>query len=118
MRGRSGRRCTRLLDEGTEGFAEARHSHVGDTVHAASPGRRLGFERSPTSAVIVHIFTQRGRSTEVKQLVHKTLAERLAAVGVNGKNLFVRYFENRPDDWSFADGRAQYVEGDLPVPGR
>ncbi|WP_432178647.1 hypothetical protein [Streptomyces sp. NBC_00063] len=28
------------------------------------------------------------------------------------------YYENGPDDWSFADGRAQYVEGDLAVPDR
>ncbi|MFK0280912.1 tautomerase family protein [Streptomyces sp. NPDC090499] len=63
------------------------------------------------------MFTQRGRSTEEKQLVYRTLAEKLAKAGVEGKNLFVSYFENGPEDWSFADGRAQYVEGDLPVPG-
>lgn len=77
----------------------------------------LGFERSP-GAVIVHIFTQQGRGTQEKQSLYKTLAERLAGAGVEGKDLFVSYFENGPEDWSFADGRAQYVEGDLPVPGR
>jgi hypothetical protein len=40
----------------------------------------------------------------------------LAPVGVDGKDLFISYFENGPQDWSFADGRAQYVEGDLSVP--
>jgi hypothetical protein len=26
--------------------------------------------------------------------------------------------ENDPDDWSFGFGRAQYVDGELPIPGR
>ncbi|MEU0806002.1 tautomerase family protein [Streptomyces sp. NPDC005970] len=77
----------------------------------------LGFQRGP-GAVIVHIFTQRGRDTEDKQRLYQTLADRLDRVGVVGKDLFISYFENGPEDWSFADGRAQYVEGDLPVPGR
>ncbi|MGW1817399.1 tautomerase family protein [Streptomyces sp. NPDC002125] len=90
--------------------------HDPDEIIALDAG--LGFERTPADTVIVHIFTQRGRSTADKQRVYKTLAERLAAAGVDGKDLFVSYFENGPEDWSFADGRAQYVEGDLPVPGR
>ncbi|MBO4253107.1 tautomerase family protein [Streptomyces griseorubiginosus] len=89
--------------------------HDPDEIIALDAG--LGFERTP-GTVIVHIFTQRGRSTEDKQQLYKRLAERLAAVGVDGKDLFVSYFENGPEDWSFADGSAQYVEGDLAVPGR
>ncbi|MFF9212825.1 MULTISPECIES: tautomerase family protein [unclassified Streptomyces] len=89
--------------------------HDPDEIIALDAG--LGFERSP-GTVIVHIFTQRGRSTKEKQLVYSTLAKQLGEAGVDGKDLFVSYFENGPDDWSFADGRAQYVEGDLPVPGR
>ncbi|MET7927684.1 tautomerase family protein [Streptomyces sp. NPDC005349] len=49
---------------------------------------------------------------------YRTLAQQLAEAGVDGKDLFVSYFENGPEDWSFADGRAQYIEGDLPIPGR
>lgn len=89
--------------------------HDPDEIIALDAG--LGFERTP-GTVIVHVFTQRGRSTEVKQALYRTLAERLAAVGVAGEDLFVSYFENGPEDWSFADGRAQYVEGDLAIPGR
>ncbi|MFD6280246.1 tautomerase family protein [Streptomyces sp. NPDC060209] len=89
--------------------------HDPDEIIALDAG--LGFERTP-GTVIVHIFTQRGRSAQDKQLVYRTLAEQLAETGVDGKDLFVSYFENGPEDWSFADGRAQYVEGDLPVPGR
>jgi phenylpyruvate tautomerase PptA (4-oxalocrotonate tautomerase family) len=89
--------------------------HDTDEIVALDAG--LGFERSD-GAVIVHIFTQRGRSTEEKQRLYKALADQLAAAGVDGKDLFVSFFENGPEDWSFADGRAQYVEGDLAVPGR
>ncbi|MFC6987252.1 tautomerase family protein [Streptomyces cirratus] len=79
--------------------------------------RRPGLP-APPGTVIVHVFTRRGPSTEDKQRVYHTLAKQLAEAGVDGKDLFVSYFENGPEDWSFADGRALYVEGDLPVPGR
>ncbi|WP_405779167.1 tautomerase family protein [Streptomyces sp. NBC_01378] len=89
--------------------------HDPDEIIALDAG--LGFERT-SGTVIVHIFSQRGRSTEDKQLAYRTLAQQLAEAGVDGKDLFVSYFENGPEDWSFADGRAQYIEGDLPIPGR
>ncbi len=89
--------------------------HDADEIFALDAG--LGFQRT-SGAVIVHIFTQRGRSQEEKQQLYRTLSENLAGVGVDGKDLFISYFENGPEDWSFADGRAQYVEGDLPIPGR
>ncbi|WP_216589346.1 tautomerase family protein [Streptomyces brasiliscabiei] len=88
--------------------------HDPDEIVALDAG--LGFQRTP-GTVIVHIFTQRGRSTGDKQHLYRKPAERLAAAGVDGKDLFISYFENGPEDWSFADGRAQYIEGDLPVPG-
>lgn len=89
--------------------------HDPDEIAALDAG--LGFQRGD-GVVIVHIFTQRGRGTEEKQRLYKTLAEQLAAAGVAGEDLFISFFENGPEDWSFADGRAQYVEGDLAIPGR
>jgi hypothetical protein len=71
---------------------------------------------APPNVVIIHIFTQQGRSTEDKQRLYQTLARQLAPVGVDGNDLFISYFENGPQDWSFTDGRAQYVAGDLSVP--
>ncbi|MFJ7999219.1 tautomerase family protein [Streptomyces sp. NPDC096310] len=88
--------------------------HDPDEIIALDAG--LGFERT-SGTVIVHIFTQRGRSIQDKQLVYSTLAQQLAEAGVDGGDLFVSYFEDGPEDWSFADGRAQYIEGDLPAPG-
>lgn len=62
---------------------------------------------------LVRIDMIRGRSPEDKQRLYQTLAGWLDRVGVDGKDLFISYFENGPEDWSFADGRAQYVEGEV-----
>lgn len=62
--------------------------------------------------VIVHIFTQTGRTTETKQRIFAELADRLGAVGVTGADLFVGISENGPQDWSFGFGHAQYVTGE------
>ncbi|MFE2066271.1 tautomerase family protein [Streptomyces sp. NPDC059467] len=77
----------------------------------------LGFERSD-KLVMIQIFTQSGRSTEVKQRLFHTIAEQLEPLGIGGEDVFIGIVENGPQDWSFGFGRAQYAEGDLAVPGR
>ncbi|MEV5144667.1 tautomerase family protein [Streptomyces sp. NPDC052727] len=67
---------------------------------------------------MIQIFTQSGRSTEVEQRVYRTIAKHLEALGIAGEDIFVSIMENGPQDWSFGFGRAQYVQGDLAVPGR
>ncbi|KMS83733.1 MULTISPECIES: tautomerase family protein [Streptomyces] len=89
--------------------------HDADHVIALDAG--LGFERTD-GLVMIQIFTQSGRSTEVKQRVYRTVAKQLEALGIAGEDVFVSFVENGPQDWSFGFGRAQYVEGDLAVPGR
>ncbi|WNF01178.1 tautomerase family protein [Streptomyces luomodiensis] len=89
--------------------------HDADHVIALDAG--LGFERGER-LVMIQIFTQEGRTTEVKQRVFRTVAERLEPLGIDGEDVFVSIFENGPQDWSFGFGRAQYTEGLLPVPGR
>ncbi len=74
----------------------------------------LGFERD--NAVIVQIFTQRGRSDEAKQRLYAAIAARLVALGVLGSDVFISYVENGAADWSFGFGRAQYLTGELAVP--
>jgi len=74
----------------------------------------LGFTR--TDPVMIQVFTQRGRSTEAKQSLYAAIAERLAAVGVAGEDIFLGYVENGPEDWTFGFGRAQYLTGELGVP--
>ncbi|MEU2282556.1 tautomerase family protein [Streptomyces sp. NPDC013178] len=77
----------------------------------------LGFERTDR-LVMIQIFTQSGRTTEVKQRVFRTVAEQLEPLGISGADVFIGIVENGPQDWSFGYGRAQYTEGALPVPGR
>ncbi|HET9349680.1 MAG TPA: tautomerase family protein [Arthrobacter sp.] len=77
----------------------------------------LGFERTP-DVVMIQIFTQAGRSQEAKQSLFAAIAEKLSAVGVAGEDVFIGYVENTAGDWSFGFGRAQYVTGELGVPGR
>ncbi len=87
--------------------------HPGDCIIAHDAG--LGFERR--LPVVIQIFTQRGRSDETKQRLYAEIARRLGAVGVAGEDVFIGYVENGPQDWSFAFGRAQYLTGELAVPG-
>lgn len=89
--------------------------HDADHVIALDAGLR--FERTDR-LVMIQIFTQSGRTTEVKQQVFRTLAKQLEPLGIGGEDIFVGIIENGPQDWSFGFGRAQYVEGDLAVPGR
>ena len=77
----------------------------------------LGFERTP-DVVMLQIFTQGGRSQEAKQSLFAAIADRLAAVGVAGEDVFIGYVENTAGDWSFGFGRAQYVTGELGVPSK
>ncbi|NEB03355.1 tautomerase family protein, partial [Streptomyces sp. SID13726] len=42
----------------------------------------------------------------------------LEALGIRGEDVFLSIIENNPQDWSFGFGRAQYIEGDLAVPGQ
>ncbi|MEV6000527.1 tautomerase family protein [Streptomyces griseomycini] len=89
--------------------------HDADHVVALDAG--LGFERSDR-LVMIQIFTQSGRTTEVKQRVFRTVAEQLEPLGIEGEDVFIGIVENGPQDWSFGFGRAQYTEGTLAVPGR
>lgn len=74
----------------------------------------LGFDR--IDPVIIQIFTQRGRTDEIKQRLYAAIASYLEAVGVAGSDVFIGYVENGPQDWSFGFGRAQYLTGELDVP--
>lgn len=83
------------------------------TIIAGDAG--LGFERR--LPVIVQIFTQRGRSDATKQQLYAEIAQRLGDVGVAGEDLLISYAENGPQDWSLGFGRAQFMTGELPLPG-
>ncbi|PAZ16787.1 tautomerase family protein [Streptomyces sp. SA15] len=88
-----------------------------DADHVVALDADLGFERTDR-IVMIQIFTQTGRTTEVKQRVYHTIAKQLEALGISGEDVFISIMENGPQDWSFGHGRPQYIEGVLPVPGR
>ena len=60
--------------------------------------------------VLVQVFLRGGRSDELKRAFYRTLAENVAALGVEPRNLMVVLSENTVADWSFGDGVAQYLE--------
>ncbi|MGI5142233.1 MULTISPECIES: tautomerase family protein [unclassified Streptomyces] len=88
--------------------------HAADHIIALDAG--LGFDRS-SALVMIQIFTQSGRTAEVKQRLYRVIAQRLGRLGIKGEDVFIGITENAPQDWSFAHGRAQYLEGELAVPG-
>jgi phenylpyruvate tautomerase PptA (4-oxalocrotonate tautomerase family) len=72
----------------------------------------LGFERSD-GVTVIQIF-QQGRSVEQKKAVYAELAARLEdRCGVKPTDLIVSITANERADWSFGQGRAQFLEGDL-----
>lgn len=89
--------------------------HTAGQLRAQDAG--LGFDRTE-GVVMIQIFTQGGRSQEAKSELFERIAGELAAVGVDGADVFIGYVENGPGDWSFGFGRAQYVTGELSVPAR
>jgi phenylpyruvate tautomerase PptA (4-oxalocrotonate tautomerase family) len=120
-------------DAQTQAIADAVHAAVVDVLgiperdrfqiiteharsHLIAHDAGLGFERSEHGAVMIQIFTQAGRTTEVKQQLYAAVATSLAKVGVASMDVFIGYFENTPADWSFGFGRAQYINGELRIP--
>ncbi|WP_426998363.1 tautomerase family protein [Pseudarthrobacter sp. N5] len=89
--------------------------HPGGQIFAQDAG--LGFERTH-GVVMIQIFTQGGRSQDAKQSLFAAVAAKLGEAGVAGEDVFIGYVENTAGDWSFGFGRAQYVTGELAVPGK
>lgn len=88
-------------------------------VHEHKKGRMvfldtgMGFERSD-GVVAIQFFTSPRTHVE-KMEVFKLLSDKLGEkCGLDPKDLFISVFTNRDEDWSFADGEAQYVTGKLP----
>ena len=79
--------------------------------HIIAEDTGLGIERS-TGVVVIQIV-QQGRSQQQKVRSYAALAERLAECGVLPADLIVSVVGNRPEDWSFGHGRAQFLTGEL-----
>ena len=72
----------------------------------------LGIARSPQQ-VIVHVVS-RHRSREMKVRFYQLLASALNdRCGLDPSDLIVSITENGDEDWSFGNGRAQFLTGEL-----
>ncbi len=79
--------------------------------HIIAEDTGLGIERTD-GVVVVQIF-QQGRSQQQKVAAYAALAERLAECDVLPGDLIVSVVGNKPEDWSFGHGRAQFLTGEL-----
>ena len=69
----------------------------------------MGSQRS-ADFVLIQIFLSRGRTTETKQALYRGIANRLAkSPGIRPDDVMTVLTEVGLDDWSFANGEAQYV---------
>lgn len=74
----------------------------------------LGYERSER-LIFIQVF-QQGRSAEQKQALYAKLMEELALKdGLSSHDLIVTCAANEKEDWSFGEGRAQFLDGGLPI---
>lgn len=72
----------------------------------------LGYERTD-GIVVVQVF-QQGRDAEQKQALYRALADRLEEhCAVRPQDLIVSVSANEKEDWSFGEGRAQFLDGGL-----
>jgi 4-oxalocrotonate tautomerase len=69
----------------------------------------LGVNRSDDIVMIQ--ITLNARAQNVKVALYKAIAERLAQnPGVRPQDVLVSLVSVQPEDWSFGDGKAQYVK--------
>jgi 4-oxalocrotonate tautomerase len=69
----------------------------------------LGVSRSDD--VVMIQITLNARAQNVKVALYKAIAERLAQnPGVRPQDVLVSLVSVQPEDWSFGDGKAQYVK--------
>jgi len=72
--------------------------------------RYLGIARSD-DLVVIQITANNTRTVEQKQALYRRIAERLADnPGVRPEDVFISLVGVLPEDWSFGNGRAQYVK--------
>jgi hypothetical protein len=63
--------------------------------------------------VVLQIF-QQGRDQAAKQALYSCLAKLLKErCGLAGTDLMISLAENKKEDWSFGEGKAQFLTGEL-----
>jgi hypothetical protein len=78
----------------------------------------LGIQRSD-DIVFIQVFLRQGRSPAMKQDFYRLVAANLTRdPGLAAGDIFVTLMENELADWSFGEGRAQYVENPPRLPAQ
>ena len=69
----------------------------------------LGIERT-AECVLIHVFLNEGRTTELKKAFYKAIAEGLhQRLGLRKQDVFITLVEVKKENWSFGNGEAQYA---------
>lgn len=71
----------------------------------------LGIDR--TTNVLFIGITSKQRSEEEKSSLYTKLCEELKSCGIEPKDIVVSIVTNSDADWSFGNGRAQFLTGEL-----
>jgi len=69
----------------------------------------LGIERSP-ECIMIQVFLNEGRTTELKKAFYKAIAEGLhQRLELRKQDVFISLVEVKKENWSFGNGEAQYA---------
>lgn len=72
----------------------------------------LGFERTK-DVIIIQVFSRK-REKEMKLNFYKNVvSDFMTELNLSSKDVLISFFENGDEDWSFADGEAQFITGKL-----
>lgn len=121
IKGKSKDYIKEVLDISYEVMLEAFHAPVGDcyqivTQHEAYEMQildtGLGVER--TTDVLVFTLITRPRTQEQKTIFYRKLVEMLhLKLGIRKEDVLITLVENTDENWSFFNGEAQFLNGDL-----
>ena len=69
----------------------------------------LGIERT-AECVLIQIFLNEGRTTEMKKAFYRAIADGLnERLGLRKQDVFINLVEVKKENWSFGNGEAQYA---------
>ena len=69
----------------------------------------LGIERT-AECVVIQVFLNEGRTTELKKAFYRAIAEGLhKRLGLRKEDVFITLVEVKKENWSFGNGEAQYA---------
>ncbi|EGQ3946030.1 tautomerase family protein [Staphylococcus pseudintermedius] len=121
IKGKSKDYIKEVLDISYEVMLEAFHVPEGDryqivTQHEAYEMQildtGLGVER--TTDVLVFTLITRPRTQEQKTIFYRKLVEMLhLKLGIRKEDVLITLVENTDENWSFFNGEAQFLNGDL-----